>query len=151
MEVGASYFLPTSHSLVHCLWYKQSDPRSKSDWAISLPTMTPLVKLFYQAEQGSLGPPFRQPFTSRRGIRLAYSFPGISTEHKGSAIEILRIKYGTYLQWSYREMINQKRFNAKIWHSENAPVLITDSQPHPWAWPRGPYQQHCIRGLMNKM
>ena len=27
-------------------------------------------------------PPFRQTFTSRRGIRLAYSFPGTSTDHE---------------------------------------------------------------------
>ena len=49
-----------------------------------------LLKLFYQAEQGSLGPPFRQPYMSRRGIRLVYSFPWTSTEHKCNAIEIYK-------------------------------------------------------------
>ena len=43
--MGASCFLPASHRLVHCLYYKQSDSRSKSDWAISLPAITSALSL----------------------------------------------------------------------------------------------------------
>ena len=42
---------------------------------------------FTKLSRASLVPPFRQTFTSRRGIRLAYSFPGTSTVEGGIVSE----------------------------------------------------------------
>lgn len=56
IEMGASYFLPASHWFIHCPYYKQQDSMNKCGLALlSLPTTTPLILLFYQAEEGSLG------------------------------------------------------------------------------------------------